>query len=87
MEFNRLREVLMSSWRKVWVDSVMVAQSLWAGYGGSRARFMAGEQGTAVVNINGSCTTGYEKKVLSCEEPSARAGAQSLMGFYACGGL
>lgn len=63
----------MLSWRKVWVGPVMVAQSLWAWDGESRARFMTGEQGTPVVSRNGSCITGYEKKVHSCEKPSARA--------------
>lgn len=64
----------------------MVAQCLWAGYGGSRGRLVAGERGTAAVNINGPVSPGTEK-VLSCEEPGARAGARSTMGFYACGGL
>lgn len=62
MGFNRLREVGMPSWRRVWVGPVMVAQPLWAWDGGSRARFVAGEQGIPVVSRNGSCITEKEKK-------------------------
>lgn len=36
-------------------------QCLWAGYGGSRAKLVSGEQGAAEMNINGSCITGYDK--------------------------
>ena len=39
---NGLREVGGLSWRRTRVDSVVVVQCLWGGYGDSRVGFVAG---------------------------------------------